>query len=168
MDFICEMMQFKVAKQVFLVQVYEESFCDGNFWMQSDNAHKPIEVACSSSSVSADCCPSSNATMKDGRLQTPMTARNQKEEEVRMDVRMIRNDDPTGDRVTGLDAAKSSEGIGQLQSRIEHTTWAFMGSVSKVNIDIADKGEERSRAVYFQMTETKGQNQELGNNGGPR
>ncbi|GAB4855887.1 hypothetical protein Ancab_024527 [Ancistrocladus abbreviatus] len=151
--------RIKVAEQVFLVRVYEESFCDGNFWMQSDYACKPLEVACSSSSVSADCCPSSSAAM---------IARKQKEENGRLDVRTIRNNDPTGDGVTGLVAEKISEGIGRLERRTEHTTGAFIGSVSKVILDIADRGKERSGAVNFQMKETEGQNHKLGNNRGQR
>ncbi|GAB4840940.1 hypothetical protein Ancab_021700 [Ancistrocladus abbreviatus] len=68
---------------------------------KSDYARKPLEVACSSSSIAANCCPSSSAAMKDGRIQTAMIAQNQKEDEDRMEVGTIRNDDPTGDSVTG-------------------------------------------------------------------
>ncbi|GAB4860921.1 hypothetical protein Ancab_036082 [Ancistrocladus abbreviatus] len=116
----------------------------------------------------ADCCPSSSAAMKNGRIQTAMTTRNKKEDGDRMEVEMIMDDDPTRDRVTGRFAEKISEGLGWLQSRTEHTIGAFMGSVYKVNPAIADRGKERSGAAYFQTTEIEGQNQEIGNSRGQR
>ncbi|GAB4843165.1 hypothetical protein Ancab_013140 [Ancistrocladus abbreviatus] len=67
-------MQIKVVEHVFSVRVSEESFFDGNFWMQSDYAHKPQELVYSSSLVSVDFFPISSVIVKDRRFQASMDA----------------------------------------------------------------------------------------------